>query len=57
MAWTANCTVTSVSDTGIVASGPATGTDDDTSVTDVSVTVNGVSHLAVGAVITVEANC
>ena len=59
MAWTAQCAVTEVNDTQVVAKGTATGTGDDANVTDVTVTLatSSPSHLTVGAVITVDGNC
>lgn len=64
MSWTADLTVTNVNQDDpanpyVTASGPATGTDDDGNVVNVTCTIgyNSAPHLAAGAVITVTGNC
>lgn len=59
MAWTAHVTVNEVTADHYTASGSATGTDDDTTVQSVEITVNtsAQTHLTVGQAIDLSSDC
>lgn len=60
MAWKVSATVTAISGTSVSASGTATGTDDDSTIQNVNLTLTYSevpSHITVGSVFDVDADC